>query len=654
MSCCSVFQSVFLSHQRFKQGLSRVPVIVLDMGGKRSSSAKVKTEPAEKAAKIVPGGLLKASSCPDFETWKNLCLKESWAHYKKRSDAWIVKQYHRVQEAMQHPDVGGFQQWYPIPRGKTLWVHNPKETVDNFEAWLCKERGKTVTFEGDGPEDDAARIDDAKTAHADVPETALDQSDVSDETKNVPIGGTSSAEGHGLHAADQPEKSKEAEDKVDAPPDGLPDTVPGLPEISNTRTDEPAVVQETDPARPYAGSTASECTHARAPSIKREDENKSEEAEDDFQGAVKKAVTHPAFSDFMRSAEYANTDISAFGSRGMEDLLNFNEFIVSQGFSPLTLLPSSPHMTAVKAKAKPIVPSQDEEQDKLESSQVKAEDDNNQHEFLNSSATTEGLDFPLEDKAIEDLYDDETAWLQAVSSAKAHQWFPEYWKELSEELDPEDLATYEFGHPENDGDPVASFQHWAAWLKKKMDAEEAERGLAIECASAEARVVYDIEITSALKNGWPSIFVTLPRFEPDFDPRTEGVTKQLAGKPNKMQRRGNQNSLKILFNKVNCKFTKPVTLSPNPPSPVSMLQLCHPNREMTADELTAVDSAMSVQAKLLSQQAESPASKRRKIESEKAAGAAAVKTDHENLAAAPHEIRNDLTPTGNLANKKLD
>ncbi|CAK9069202.1 unnamed protein product [Durusdinium trenchii] len=75
----------------------------------------------------------------EFAAWKTNCIAESWASYATRSAPWFERQWQRVQKAQIHPEVKRFQEQTALPANKSWWVFNPKETADKFEAWLKKQ-----------------------------------------------------------------------------------------------------------------------------------------------------------------------------------------------------------------------------------------------------------------------------------------------------------------------------------------------------------------------------------------------------------------------------------------------------------------------------------------------------------------------------------
>ncbi|CAK9013810.1 unnamed protein product, partial [Durusdinium trenchii] len=421
-------------------------------------------------------GLLKAHSFKSMEEWKKKVLAESWATYTSRSDAWMQKQWQRVQWALKHPDVGRFQQESTIPAKKTWWAYQPKETADKFELWLKTHGLPLVPNEETNTIPPTQELSHAKMALMDNIDLDDDHQSVSQEKQDVP----QELQARQLQETqiDEVEDSRvlsEAETCVLAVKRHhcfnayLEECLRGRAHIAfEWRQDSP----HENPARnvkdfnKYLGRNKEPLLDIKV--LLREDESHRFQldgmSEYIFPDLLQRARAHPLFDMFMEDV-YSKHDeqrymIEAwtFGSWAHLDFELFNRFLEKNKQQPLDLSSAWPPVLA-------------------------------------------GWSFGLSSGELQDL--DEERFELALDKAKAHPCFQEFWSKECEENP--DRAEFEFGSEE--GDPSCDLDAFVLFLREKVKMADADTSTLQQAAKdAEAQVVADIETTACMKNGWPSIF----------------------------------------------------------------------------------------------------------------------------------------------------
>ncbi|CAK9013767.1 unnamed protein product [Durusdinium trenchii] len=421
-------------------------------------------------------GLLKAHSFKSMEEWKKKVLAESWATYTSRSDAWMQKQWQRVQWALKHPDVGRFQQESTIPAKKTWWAYQPKETADKFELWLKTHGLPLVPNEETNTIPPTQELSHAKMALMDNIDLDDDHQSVSQEKQDVP----QELQARQLQETqiDEVEDSRvlsEAETCVLAVKRHhcfnayLEECLRGRAHIAfEWRQDSP----HENPARnvkdfnKYLGRNKEPLLDIKV--LLREDESHRFQldgmSEYIFPDLLQRARAHPLFDMFMEDV-YSKHDeqrymIEAwtFGSWAHLDFELFNRFLEKNKQQPLDLSSAWPPVLA-------------------------------------------GWSFGLSSGELQDL--DEERFELALDKAKAHPCFQEFWSKECEENP--DRAEFEFGSEE--GDPSCDLDAFVLFLREKVKMADADTSTLQQAAKdAEAQVVADIETTACVKNGWPSIF----------------------------------------------------------------------------------------------------------------------------------------------------
>ena len=465
-------------------------------------------------------GLLKPSAFQSFSACKKICLKESNKVYQSRSEGWFEKQWDRVQAALNHPDVAIFQQEFkPGKKTATLWAYNPKETVDKFENWLQSRQNRLEQAPVEG--------EPAKAVMAAIPEeTFFDDREgrLFQHVKMHPrfqeflvceqdrVGmGHSPWEVSGLHldpVADLQRFSDFLKSKGEAHMDFEIDAL-----ASELQASKPSLLETTFgwkyPAKPHLLLAM---------------------PEHDFEAALTEAKAHPLFTEFWErervKGDCSKETMPEFGNAesGDDPLASLQEWtrflwekVTSHASSSSTTGPAAPEQATETIKAaaeqaeeevkEPSAPEQAKETPEAAAEQAEEEvkapsapeqaketpeaaeeqaeeevkapsakrmkvtaqpetvyDSDHDSDFVAFIENKFDWKHPLTDQEIEEMQEED--FEKAIDAAKNHRFFPEYWEEVKLELGPEE-SNFVFGDVASGDDPLASLQHWTAWLLKK-------------------------------------------------------------------------------------------------------------------------------------------------------------------------------------------
>lgn len=259
---------------------------------------------------------------------------------------------------------------------------------------------------------------------------------------------------------------------------------------------------------------------------------------------LEQARSHPSFNDYLKYLRETHDPRASdfdwtFGTKKQEDLQSFNEFLALQSQEKLDL--SAPEV--MPAKPSPCNGS---------GSSGNGNGNTNTLANTKSKPSDSQSHWPL-GLTVEVIHQlDEDEFWQAVKAAQQHPLFEEYWREVLEEVGEDDMDAFD----DPDGDPLANLEHWVLWLQN--------RGLKERLAFLEAQVIADVEITSAARNGWGSIFTCLETFDDADIPDVRKPQSQAA-------RKGRS---KVCPTMSKWPPTTRIRPPPNPPSPINILESC--------------------------------------------------------------------------------